>query len=242
MATNTTKTPLQYEVVTMSMGEGKPTYNYPKLVSMRVLGEEALVKAAIEDGYAKGKYDEVLATFHGILRCMDRKLSEGYICMNEFFKAYLVLNGQVDENGGLTSENTIKTEFLSRKPIKQAIENYTLSNVKSTASVSISSVATVGGNAGEWVKNKSVMAVGGNLFYNADIGDKVTATFVVEGETRTADLTVAASQANSLTLSWHEDLFYVASGDEVTLTFTLHGGDADATAKVITKKVKMVAA
>ena len=107
MATNTTKTPLQYEVVTMSMGEGRPVYSYPKLVNMRTLSEEALVKAAIEDGYAKGKYDEVLATFHGILRCMDRKLSDGYICLNEFFKAYLVLNGQVDENGGLTSENTI---------------------------------------------------------------------------------------------------------------------------------------
>ena len=236
MATNTTKTPLQYEVVTMSMGEGKPTYNYPKLVNVRTLSEEALVKAAIEDGFAKGKYDEVLATFHGILRCMDRKLAEGYVCINEFFKAYLVLNGQVDENGGLTSENTIKTEFLSRKPIKQAIENYSLSNVKSTASVSILSVATVGGNIGEWQKNKQANAVGSNVMFDEKIGDIVTWT---SGDL-SGEVAVDATSENVLTMAWDSEWDEFTAGTEITLKFSLHGGNADAKAKVITKTVKVV--
>ena len=237
MATNTTKTPLQYEVVTMSMGEGKPVYNYPKLVNMRTLSEEALVKAAIEDGYAKGKYDEVLATFHGILRCMDRKLSDGYICLNEFFKAYLVLNGQVDENGGLTAENTIKTEFLSRKPIKQAMDNYSFSNVKTTASVTIANVSWNGSTVGgEIKKEENILATGTNLMFNADIGDKIT--FEYGGETIACS--VDGSGYQMISVAWPAELSEAAVGTEVAFTFTLHGGKADVNPKVISKTAKIV--
>ena len=230
-----TKVKLNYQVVTCDMGEGKK-YNYPKLVNLREMDEDALVKGAIENGYCKGKKDEVVGTYRGILRYKDECVHNGHIVTDEFFITKISLNGQVDENGNLTSANTMKTLVQARKPAKQDINTYTLTNIKSTASVSILSVATVGGNIGEWQKNKQANAVGSNVMFDEKIGDIVTWT---SGEL-SGEVAVDATSQNVLTMAWDSEWDEFTAGTEITLTFTLHGGMAESTPKVITKTVKVV--
>ena len=167
---------------------------------------------------------------------------ESYVVYTKYAIYQMKMKGQLGTNDTIGPKTSLEMSVHKREDMKMETGKCSFINEGSLANVRIESIVTVGGTkADEWVKNKNVIATGANLVFDSAIGDKVTATFTVEGEERTVDLTVKSSQYNSMELAWHEDLFYVTAGESVELTFTLHGGKADANPKTITKKVTIAA-
>ena len=241
---STNKTTLKYRVVqTYNPATKAKDARRPVLVDVATMSLGAVVDFALENGYMRGQTEVEKGNAQGFLEAIKVLAGMGYtVNINDWFRVKGYLTGTVGETGALTSANEYKVRIIALQELKQDKSGFSFTQEGDGAKVSISSVATVGStSAGTWVKNKNVIATGSNLVFNKDIGDTVTATFEVEGEERTVDLTVNSSQYNSMELAWHEDLFYVAAGDPVEVTFTLHGGDASVNPKTITKKVTIAA-
>ena len=232
------KTQLQYSVIQIQAGE--KTYRYPKLTNVRMLNEDKAIELAIESGDLKGKYDELKATINGFNRFIYKKQLEGYFITTEFFKAYMTLNGQVGEDGLLTSENTLHTKYLPLKESKVDRNDYSFQYVGETAKCYITSVCSTSGSAsGQLRYGDDIYATGTNLYFNAEDGDTIVLT---RADGTTVNMSCGAWSALVLNIPWAEDIKETDIGTDVTLTFTLHGGDKTLTPKVITKKVKLIAA
>jgi hypothetical protein len=240
------KYPIRYQAYDLktSLGGKAVVYRCGRIIGKEDIDSEGICQMAIDSGDLKSlNLQEAIAFLNVIDATKTKAMYMGKRVKTPHAIMQYNLNGQLGANDTIGSNTRLVLNVTARgaegKPSKNLC---TFTNVGDLANVSISSIATVGGKSGEWVKNKNVIVTGLNLFYDSTIGDSVQATFTVEGEERTIDLVVKGSQENSMELTWHEDLFYVAAGEEVTLTFTLHGGNKDVTAKVLTKNVKMTAA
>ena len=231
-----------YDKVT-KIGDKEITTRCGRIVNKKELAIDELAGKLIDDGFVKSlRKDELKAVLDAYYRGAKQYVYEGYIVRTGFASLQAKIKGKLGENDSIGSDTKLFVALTARDDLKLSKNECSFHNVAEQASVSIQAIATVGSTtAGTWTKNKNVIATGSNLVFNKDIGDTVTATFTVEGEARTAELTVKSSQYNSMELTWHEDLFYVTAGDPVELTFTLHGGNADVNPKTITKKITMAA-
>ena len=226
-----------------TIGGQKITTRCGRIVNKKELDIDALAVKLIDDGFVKSlKKDELMAVLNAYYRGAKQYVYEGYIVRTGFASLQAKLNGALGENDSIASTTKLRIALTPRDDLKLDKSECSFHNVAEQATVSIQSIATVGSTtAGTWAKNKNVIVTGSNLVFDSTIGDKVVAAFTVDGEARTAELTVKSSQYNSMELAWHEDLFYVTAGESVELTFTLHGGNADANPKTITKKVTIAA-
>ena len=225
------------------MGDKEITTRCGRIVNKKELDIDALAAKLIDDGYVKSlKKDELMAVLNAYYRGAKAYVYEGYIVRTGFASLQAKIKGKLGDNDSIGTDTKLYIALQARDDLKLDKSECSFHNVAEQATVSIQSIATVGStSAGTWAKNKNVIATGSNLVFDSTIGDKVVAAFTVEGEARTAELTVKSSQYNSMELAWHEDLFYVTAGESVELTFTLHGGNADVNPKVITKKVTITA-
>ena len=121
-----------------------------------------------------------------------------------------------------------------------AIRAYSFQYVGETAKCYITSVCSTSGSAsGQLRYGDDIYATGTNLYFNAEDGDTIVLT---RADGTTVNMSCGAWSALVLNIPWAEGIKETDIGTDVTLTFTLHGGDKTLTPKVITKKVKLLAA
>ena len=232
----TEKVSLDYTVRTLKTGD--KTYNYPRLVNVKTLSQNSAIQQAIDEDYLTGKFDSVRAIIEGFQQFIYDKMLLGFFIQTRFYNAKMSLNGQVDENGAITSATKLRTLIQPRESWQIPIANFSLHNIAGQATVSISNVASeTGGKVGEIIKGTNIRAVGSNLIMVE--GDSVVISC---GDVTVNPATIISSTANTIDIEWPTALDESAVGSEVKFTFTLHGGDPDANAKVITKTVTLAAA
>ena len=209
-----------------------------RIINKRKMGLYDLVDRAIENGDLNAlKRDEAVGVTRAILRAARQYLGESYIVDLDLVRLQLTLKGQLADNGAIGPKNRVKTLVQATDELKFAMSELSFTNSKSVAKVNIANVAWNGSTVGgEIKKEENIVATGTNLMFNADIGDKIT--FEYGGET--VSCSVDGSGYQMISVAWPAELSEAAIGTEVAFTFTLHGGDADANAKTITKKVKIV--
>ena len=225
-----------YDKVT-TIGGKQVTTRCGRIVNKKELGIDQLAEKLISDGYVKSlKKDELMAVLNAYYRGAKEYVYEGYIVRTGFASLQAKINGALGENDTIGTNTRLRIELAPRDDLKLDKAECSFHNVAEQASVSILSVATVGGNIGEWQKNKQANAVGSNLYFDEKIGDIVTWT---SGEL-SGEVAVDATSENVLTMAWDSEWDEFTAGTEITLKFSLHGGNADANPKVITKTVKVV--
>ncbi len=213
-----------------------------RIVGKRVLSEYDLVDRAIAHGQLNAlRRNEAVAVFRSIMDEGAEAMKECYTVKMGKFRMQMTLKGQLGENDSIGPNNWIKTAITAGDDLKVDMGECTFVNAQTSAKVSIVSLTTEGSStAGTWTKTKNLTVSGSNLVYDRTIGDRVIVSYIQDGETKTVEIGVASSQYNSMTLNFIAiDKLPVG---EAEISFTLHGGNADAVPKTITKKVTIVAA
>jgi hypothetical protein len=210
-----------------------------RIINKRKMDLYDLVDRAIENGDLNAlKRDEGVGVIRAILRAARQYLGESYIVDLGLVRLQLTLKGQLNDNDGISSKNWVKTLVQATDELKFAMSEISWTSTKSVAKVSIANVAWNGSKTGgEIKKDENIVATGTNLMFDAAIGDSVT--FEYGGET--VSCSIDGSGYQMISIAWPAELSEAAVGTEIAFKFTLHGGDADVTPKVITKKVKIVA-
>ena len=221
------------------LGDKEVIYRCGRIVNKQDIDSEGIVDMAIANGDIKSlNKEEAIALLNVFDATKTRAMYMGKRVKTPHAIMQYVLNGQLGQNDSIAANTRLVLNVTARgvegKPKK---ENCSFTLQGAPAAVQISSVTTVGGtNPGEWQKNKQANAVGSNLNFDEKIGDIVT----WESEGLTGEVAVDATAYNCLTMAWDSDWDEFTAGREITLTFTLHGGDASATPKTIVKTVKVV--
>ena len=210
----------------------------PRIVNKRTLEGRALAEMLQSRNIGRSMS---LDEFKGLIDAIivgERQLAlEGYKVATGFTFVQLKMNGTLGVNGSICDKTNTYLSIEPRTDLKlNDADKFSYHNVDAVADVSIDYVATVGGNNGEWQKNKQANATGKNVQFDEKIGDIVTWT---SGDL-SGEVAVDATSENVLTMAWDSDWDEFTAGTEITLTFTLHGGIAEATPKTITKTVKVV--
>ncbi len=211
-----------------------------RIVNRRLLEGKNLAEALQKKGVASMM---TLEEFNGLMNAINAKkrelVLEGYRVKDDYITVGLTMNGQLGVNDSIGPNTKVSIKIDPRDDMKIGEgDKLSFHNVDKIAAVTIDSVGTVGGKIGEWQKERQANAVGKGLDYNSKIGDKIT----WEADGLSGECEVDSSGENTMTLPWDSDWDAFAAGTEIKLTFTLHGGVAEATPKTITKTVKVVIA
>ena len=238
MSNNNEKITLKYRINNGYNPKTGAKIKRPFIVESEKYSIERVCKYALENNYMTGQYESCLGQAKGFLEAIKKIAAMGKVVdIASWFRVRAYLTGTVGENETLTNENEYKVRIQTLEDLKLDKSNFSFQNEGASAKVSIQSVCTVGGdNPGEWQKNKQANAVGSNLIFDEKIGDIVTWT---SGDL-SGEVAVDATAYNCLTMAWDSEWDEFTAGTEITLTFTLHGGNADAAPKTFIKTVKVI--
>ncbi len=244
MGNTNEKVALKYRVNNGHNPKTGETIRRPFIVDSEKYSIERVVQYALENSYMTGQYESCLGQAKGFLEAIKKIASMGKVVdIASWFRVRAYLTGTVGESEALTSANEYKVRIQTLNELKLDKSNFSFSNEGQSTKASIASICTKGGSvAGQWEKDKPAIAGGSNLFFKADDGDTIVATYMVSGEEKTVSMIANDSSYNFIQIAYPEEFAELGEGTEVKLTFTLHGGDKEAAPKVITKAVKIVEA
>ena len=210
----------------------------PRIVNKRTLEGRALAEMLQSRNIGRSmSLDEFKGLIDAIIMGERQLALEGYKVGTGFTFVQLMMNGTLGANDSICDKTNTYLSITPRTDLKlNDADKFSYHNVEAVADVQVDYVATVGGNNGEWQKNKQANATGKNVQYDDKIGDIVT----WKSGDLSGEVAVDATSQNVLTMAWDSEWDEFTAGTEITLTFTLHGGIAEATPKTITKTVKVV--
>ena len=219
---------------------GKKELRCGKIVNKRTLKGIELAQRYQEMGIGTGIATKVFAGIIDAIPTANRALAlDGYSVWDGMTITQLKMLGQLGKNDAIGPKTEVYLDITPRSDMKVTKADVD-SFVNVTPSVAKAEIQNLNWNgstaAGEIKKEENIMATGSNLTFNADIGDSIT--FEYGGET--VSCSVDGSGYSMISIAWPAQLSEAAVGTEVAFTFTLHGGDAAATPKTITKTAKIV--
>ena len=239
----TNKTTLKYRVVqTYNPSTKTKDALRPVLVDVATVSLGAVVDFALENGYMRGQTEVEKGNAQGFLEAIKVLAGMGYsVNINDWFRVRGYLTGTVGETGSLTSDNEYKVRLIALQELKQDKSLFSFTKEGDSAKCSIQNVCYPGATEPNVLRyGDDFVASGSNLYFNAEDGD--TCVLTKADGTTTLNIACSSWSYNALNLAWNEGILETDVGTEMTLTFTLHGGNKDAAPKVITKKVKLLAA
>lgn len=242
MATSTKPT-LKYRVNTYKDVRTGAAKRRPVLVESETYGIERVVRYALDNAYMRGQYEDSKGNALGFLEAVKALAAAGKtVDIGDWFRVRAFLGGEVGESEQLTDANDYRVRILTLNELKMDKSLFQFVNAGTSARLSIQTIMSEGGKPGEITKTKTIRITGTNLAFDASLGDKVTAAWKDEdGETQAIALTPTASDYAAMTFAWPAAFAEIEVGTEVTFAVTLHGGDAKAAPKTVTKVAKLVA-
>ena len=239
---NTTKPTLKYRVVSGRNPHTGEVINRPVIAERETYYLDQVVEQALSRGYIRGQFEDMKGAINGALECVKKLGEEGKAVNLDWFRVHAEITGTVGDSRQLTGENQLHVAITALQDLKASIDDFSWQRVDEGAIIKIENVSSPGGNKGEIIKSKAIVANGNNLAYNRDWSDSIT-FYWDNASGEACELQVEPSEQSEayLRFDWEEAFGTIPVGADVKMVFKLHGS-ANGAEQTTTKTVKLVEA
>lgn len=211
-------------------------------VTSKVLSGSISADYGLRAGKPSHVLENITMTFEGITEW----LRKGYRVNIESFGTFsLSARGPVDpDTGKPTAETKIRVIFTPQEYMTFDTDSFELSdNAGSEGNPWISSVRAtqLKAESGRIVRDVDTRLSGSNLYFDAAQGDKLTISYVDEGEAQSISITPDEVDSSSVRFKFPVALKEVPAGTALTVTLETHMGEgADAAIRRCSRKAVLV--
>ena len=224
-----TKPSMKYRVVGgRNPQTGSPLFR-PVVTDRETMYLDQVVQYALNAGYVRGQFHDMRGALNGFIEAIQQLGREGKaVNLNNWLRIHAELTGTVGENRQLTERNEMNVNITALHDLKCDWRDFSWTNVDDTGAIpKIDTILSLGGKPSELIKSKSIRLTGKNLYFDAEMGDMVTLTWVEGEEEKTAMAIPSESDYSHMLLPWPAELDDVAAGTKITFTLRTHAGIED---------------
>ena len=216
-----TKPSMKYRVVGgRNPQTGNPLFR-PVVTDRETMYLDQVVQYALNAGYVRGQFHDMRGALNGFIEAIQQLGRDGKaVNLNNWLRIHAELTGTVGENRQLTERNEMNVNITALHDLKCDWRDFSWTNVDDTGAIpKIDTILSLGGKPSELIKSKSIRLTGKNLYFDAEMGDTVTLTWIEGEEEKTAMATPTESDYSHMLLPWPEELSDVEAGTKITFTF-----------------------
>ena len=224
-----TKPSMKYRVVGgRNPQTGNPLFR-PVVTDRETMYLDQVVQYALNAGYIRGQFHDMRGALNGFIEAIQQLGREGKaVNLNNWLRIHAELTGTVGENRQLTERNEMNVNITALHDLKCDWRDFSWTNVDDTGAIpKIDTILSLGGKPSELIKSKSIRLTGKNLYFDAEMGDMVTLTWIEDDEEKTAMAIPSESDYSHMLLPWPAELDDVEAGTKITFTLRTHAGIED---------------
>ena len=224
-----TKPSMKYRVVGgRNPQTGSPLFR-PVVTDRETMYLDQVVQYALNAGYVRGQFHDMRGALNGFIEAIQQLGRDGKaVNLNNWLRIHAELTGTVGENRQLTERNEMNVNITALNDLKCDWRDFSWTNVDDTGAIpKIDTILSLGGKPSELIKSKSIRLTGKNLYFDAEMGDTVTLTWIEGEEEKTAMVTPSESDYSHMLLPWPAELDDVEAGTKITFTLRTHAGIED---------------
>ena len=224
-----TKPSMKYRVVGgRNPQTGSPLFR-PVVTDRETMYLDQVVQYALNAGYVRGQFHDMRGALNGFIEAIQQLGRDGKaVNLNNWLRIHAELTGTVGENRQLTERNEMNVNITALNDLKCDWRDFSWTNVDDTGAIpKIDTILSLGGKPSELIKSKSIRLTGKNLYFDAEMGDTVTLTWIEGEEEKTAFVTPTESDYSHMLLPWPAELDDVEAGTKITFTLRTHAGIED---------------
>ena len=232
-----TKPSMKYRVVGgRNPQTGNPLFR-PVVTDRETMYLDQVVQYALNAGYVRGQFHDMRGALNGFIEAIQQLGRDGKaVNLNNWLRIHAELTGTVGENRQLTERNEMNVNITALHDLKCDWRDFSWTNVDDTGAIpKIDTILSLGGKPSELIKSKSIRLTGKNLYFDAEMGDTVTLTWIEDEEEKTAFVTPTESDYSHMLLPWPAELDDVEDGTKITFTLRTHAGIEDGALQTASK-------
>ena len=232
-----TKPSMKYRVVGgRNPQTGSPLFR-PVVTDRETMYLDQVVQYALNAGYVRGQFHDMRGALNGFIEAIQQLGRDGKaVNLNNWLRIHAELTGTVGENRQLTERNEMNVNITALHDLKCDWRDFSWTNVDDTGAIpKIDTILSLGGKPSELIKSKSIRLTGKNLYFDAEMGDMVTLTWIEGEEEKTAMAMPSESDYSHMLLSWPAELDDVEAGTKITFTLRTHAGIEDGALQTASK-------
>ena len=232
-----TKPSMKYRVVGgRNPQTGNPLFR-PVVTDRETMYLDQVVQYALNAGYVRGQFHDMRGALNGFIEAIQQLGRDGKaVNLNNWLRIHAELTGTVGENRQLTERNEMNVNITALHDLKCDWRDFSWTNVDDTGAIpKIDTILSLGGKPSELIKSKSIRLTGKNLYFDAEMGDMVTLTWIEGEEEKTAMAMPSESDYSHMLLPWPAELDDVEAGTKITFTFRTHAGIEDGALQTASK-------
>ena len=232
-----TKPSMKYRVVGgRNPQTGNPLFR-PVVTDRETMYLDQVVQYALNAGYVRGQFHDMRGALNGFIEAIQQLGRDGKaVNLNNWLRIHAELTGTVGENRQLTERNEMNVNITALHDLKCDWRDFSWTNVDDTGAIpKIDTILSLGGKPSELIKSKSIRLTGKNLYFDAEMGDMVTISWIEGEEEKTAMAMPSESDYSHMLLSWPAELDDVEAGTKITFTLRTHAGIEDGALQTASK-------
>ena len=232
-----TKPSMKYRVVGgRNPQTGSPLFR-PVVTDRETMYLDQVVQYALNAGYVRGQFHDMRGALNGFIEAIQQLGRDGKaVNLNNWLRIHAELTGTVGENRQLTERNEMNVNITALNDLKCDWRDFSWTNVDDTGAIpKIDTILSLGGKPSELIKSKSIRLTGKNLYFDAEMGDTVTISWIEDEEEKTAMAIPSESDYSHMLLPWPEELSDVEAGTKITFTLRTHAGIEDGALQTASK-------
>lgn len=232
-----TKPSMKYRVVGgRNPQTGNPLFR-PVVTDRETMYLDQVVQYALNAGYVRGQFHDMRGALNGFIEAIQQLGRDGKaVNLNNWLRIHAELTGTVGENRQLTERNEMNVNITALNDLKCDWRDFSWTNVDDTGAIpKIDTILSLGGKPSELIKSKSIRLTGKNLYFDAEMGDTVTLTWIEGEEEKTAMAMPSESDYSHMLLNWPAELDDVEAGTKITFTLRTHAGIEDGALQTASK-------
>ena len=232
-----TKPSMKYRVVGgRNPQTGNPLFR-PVVTDRETMYLDQVVQYALNAGYVRGQFHDMRGALNGFIEAIQQLGRDGKaVNLNNWLRIHAELTGTVGENRQLTERNEMNVNITALNDLKCDWRDFSWTNVDDTGAIpKIDTILSLGGKPSELIKSKSIRLTGKNLYFDGEMGDMVTLTWIEGEEEKTAMAIPSESDYSHMLLPWPEELSDVEAGTKITFTLRTHVGIEDGALQTASK-------
>ena len=232
-----TKPSMKYRVVGgRNPQTGNPLFR-PVVTDRETMYLDQVVQYALNAGYVRGQFHDMRGALNGFIEAIQQLGRDGKaVNLNNWLRIHAELTGTVGENRQLTERNEMNVNITALHDLKCDWRDFSWTNVDDTGAIpKIDTILSLGGKPSELIKSKSIRLTGKNLYFDGEMGDMVTISWIEGEEEKTAMAIPSESDYSHMLLPWPEELSDVEAGTKITFTLRTHVGIEDGALQTASK-------
>ena len=232
-----TKPSMKYRVVGgRNPQTGNPLFR-PVVTDRETMYLDQVVQYALNAGYVRGQFHDMRGALNGFIEAIQQLGRDGKaVNLNNWLRIHAELTGTVGENRQLTERNEMNVNITALNDLKCDWRDFSWTNVDDTGAIpKIDTILSLGGKPSELIKSKSIRLTGKNLYFDGEMGDMVTISWIEGEEEKTAMAIPSESDYSHMLLPWPEELSDVEAGTKITFTLRTHVGIEDGALQTASK-------